>query len=99
MAVVLHQCRPEGVLERLPILQGDVGHSLHGVEVLSQADWQSGIAKLLNEAADQVQQGPVSLGLAGDRRLVGEGHATGTSVDRVVSSPNRPVRRGCRRTP
>ncbi len=57
VGVVLHQGGTQGVLEGLAILEGDVGHRLHGVEVLGEADRQTGLAQLHDEARQQLQHG------------------------------------------
>src|SRR3954463_3595789 len=57
VGVVLHQRRGQGVLERLTILEGNVLHRLHGVEVLCQRHRESRSAQLLNEPRQQVQHG------------------------------------------
>ena len=54
VGVVLHERRPEGVLERLAVVDRDVLHRLHRVEVLGEADRQAGVAQLDHEAVEQL---------------------------------------------
>ena len=56
VGVGLHQGGAEGVLERLPVLEGDVLDRLHGIEVLGQAHRQARLAELDDEAAQQLEQ-------------------------------------------
>jgi hypothetical protein len=53
---VLHERGGERVLERLAVVDGDVLHRLHGVEVLGEADRQAGGAQLGDEARQQLGQ-------------------------------------------
>src|SRR4029079_6244580 len=55
VCVVLHHGRAERVLERLAVLDGDVLHGLHRVEVLGQRHRQTGVAQLGDEAGQQAQ--------------------------------------------
>ena len=57
MRVVLHHRGAEGVLERLAVLDGDVLHGLHRVEVLGQRHRQPGIAQFGDEAGEEVEHG------------------------------------------
>jgi len=50
--VVLHQRGTERVLERLAILDRDVLHCLHRVEVLSEADRQPRVTQFYDEAGE-----------------------------------------------
>ena len=53
--VVLHQRRRQRVLERLAVVERDVLHRLHGVEVLGERHRQAGVAQLLDEPGEQVE--------------------------------------------
>ena len=53
--VVLHQRGGQRVLERLAVLERDVLHRLHRVEVLGEAHRQPGLAQLLDEPGQQLE--------------------------------------------
>ena len=55
VGVVLDQRRAERVLERLAILDRDVLHRLHRVEVLGERHRQPGIAQLGDEPVEQIE--------------------------------------------
>jgi hypothetical protein len=67
VSVVLHQRRPERVLEGVPIVDGDVLNRLHRVEVLGEAHRQPGVAQLDDEAVEQIEHGAGA-------RVLGDGH-------------------------
>ena len=60
MSVVLHERGAERVLERLAVLDGDVLHRLHRVEVLRERHRQSGVAQFGDEAVEQFEHLAVS---------------------------------------
>ena len=62
VGVVLDQRGAEGVLERLPVVDRDVLHRLHRVEVLGQADRQPGVAQLDDEPVEQLEHAPSRCG-------------------------------------
>ena len=53
VGVVLDERRAEGVLEGIAVVDGDVLHGLHRVEVLGEADRQPGVAQLDDEPVQQ----------------------------------------------
>ena len=64
MGVVLDQRRPERVLERLAILDRDMLHRFHCIEVLRQADRKASIPEFDDKAVQEFQHG-----LVVDRKL------------------------------
>ena len=63
VGVVLHHRGAEGVLERLTVLDGDVLHRLHRVEVLGERHREPRVAEFGDEAGEQIEHGA-------DRRLL-----------------------------
>ncbi len=55
VAVVLDQRGAEGVLERVAVVDRDVLHRLHRVEVLGEAHRQPGVAQLDDEPVEQLE--------------------------------------------
>ena len=85
VAVVLDERGAEGVLERLPVVDGDVLDRLHRVEVLGEADRQAGVAQLDDEPVEQ----PDHVRARGRRGGVGHGH----TVCRAGASISQSARR------
>ena len=67
--VVLHQCRSERVLERVAILDRDVGDGLHRVEVLGETHRQPGGAQFNDEPRQEFEHGGIG-GLHGRHRAI-----------------------------
>jgi hypothetical protein len=62
VGVVLDERGAERVLERLAVLDRDVLHRLHRVEVLGEADGQPGVAELDDEAVQQFDHASIITG-------------------------------------
>src|SRR4029077_3169284 len=78
--VVLHQRRRQRVLERRAVLERDVLHRLHRVEVLGQAHGEARLTQLHDEPVQELEHGRArDLGLRGGE--VGHRRPQALSVD------------------
>ena len=66
VGVVFDHGGGQGVLEGLPVLEGDVAQGLHGIEVLGQAHRDAGGAQLLDESRQRLQQAGRAAGRQAD---------------------------------
>ena len=90
VGVVLHHRGAERVLERLAVLDRDVLHRLHRVEVLGERHRQPRVAQLDDEAVEQVRHSVARRGRGHCAQATGSGSA---GSPRTSESKNPPARR------